>query len=104
MAAHPGCLAGWPARGARRRAHRGPDRLGAAAPDVRFIHLHGPDALLAQRLAARPADYMPASLLRSQIDTVEPPGDDENAITLNMEQPPQLLLAPALHHLGSGPG
>jgi gluconokinase len=55
---------------ALRQAYR--DRL-ARAGDVRFVHLHGDRATLASRLAARPGHYMPASLLDSQLATLEAP-------------------------------
>jgi carbohydrate kinase (thermoresistant glucokinase family) len=62
---------------ALRRRYR--DLLRAAAPDLRFVHLHGERALLAARLAARTDHYMPPSLLDSQLQTLEPPGPDEDA-------------------------
>jgi gluconokinase len=50
------------------------DRLKAAG-DVRFVHLAGDYATIAQRLASRQHRYMPASLLESQFATLEVPGD-----------------------------
>lgn len=75
------------------------NRLRAAAPDVRFIHLTASPELLAQRLCNRQGHYMPASLLQSQLDTLEPPTNTE-ALTLDLstEPPPstaQLVLAAA---------
>lgn len=75
------------------------DLLRAAAPDVRFVHLHGSPALLAQRLSGRTGHYMPASLLQSQLDTLEPPGADEGAITLDIGQDPPALVAAAARAL-----
>lgn len=40
---------------------------------VRFVLLSGPASLIQDRLEARKGHYMPPSLLRSQIDTLEPP-------------------------------
>lgn len=48
------------------------DRLG---PQVRFVHLSGSEELIAARLASRVHRYMPASLLRSQFEALEPPGE-----------------------------
>lgn len=48
------------------------DRL-ARAGDVRFVYLKGDRATIAPRLAARPGHYMPASLLDSQLATLEEP-------------------------------
>ena len=50
------------------------DRL-ARAGDVRFFYLKGDRATIAPRLAARPGHYMPASLLDSQLATLEEPAD-----------------------------
>ena len=71
------------------------DELRAAAPDLRFVHLQGAPALLQQRLQARRGHYMPASLLQSQLDTLEPPAADEPALGLSIDQPPQQLAAEA---------
>jgi carbohydrate kinase (thermoresistant glucokinase family) len=67
---------------ALKRAYR--DRLRGIAPDLRFVYLHGPRELLAARLASRRGHYMPASLLDSQIDTLEAPTADEAAIALDI--------------------
>jgi gluconokinase len=56
---------------ALKRAYR--DRIRAARPDVRFVYVKGSEALIAARVAARHHEYMPASLLRSQFDTLEEP-------------------------------
>ena len=79
------------------------DQLRAGAADTRFVHLHGPRELLAARLAARTAHYMPASLLQSQLDTLEPPGADERALCLSIEHPPEQLAAQARAWLATTP-
>ena len=56
---------------ALKRAYR--DRIRSARPDVRFVYLKGSEALIGARVAARHHEYMPASLLRSQFDTLEEP-------------------------------
>ncbi len=53
------------------------DRLRAAAPDLFFVHLDGPPELIASRLAARMEHFMPAGLLRSQLEALEPLEPDE---------------------------
>jgi gluconokinase len=63
---------------ALKRAYR--DRIRAARADVRFIYIKGSEALIAARVAARHHEYMPASLLRSQFDTLEEPTPDEPGI------------------------
>jgi len=71
---------------ALKRVYR--DRLRAAAhrPLV-FVHLTGSHATLAQRMHTRKGHFMPASLLDSQLATLEPPSPDEGAITVSVEEP-----------------
>ena len=69
------------------------ERLRAACPDLRFIHLHGDKALLEQRLQYRTGHYMPPSLLTSQLQTLEPPSSDEPATTLDIAMPTDQLVA-----------
>lgn len=78
---------------ALKRSYR--DLLRIAAPDVRFVHLHGEPDLLRERLAARRGHYMPPSLLQSQLDTLQPPGADEHALTLDIGRPAQAMVADA---------
>jgi len=47
---------------------------------------------------------MPASLLPSQLQTLEPLGDDEPGVTVSGEAPPDQVLAAALRALGLGDG
>lgn len=75
------------------------DRLRIAAPDLRLVHLHGSRELLAQRMQARSGHYMPASLLQSQLNTLEPPGADEAAIIIDIAPPPEQIAAAALQQL-----
>lgn len=63
------------------------DRLRQAGPLVRFVHLHGETSLLQGRLTDRTGHFMPASLLQSQLDTLEPLRADENGITLDVAAP-----------------
>jgi gluconate kinase len=48
--------------------------------------------LVAERLALRKGHFMPASLLGSQFATLEPPGCDENPITVGVSQPIELIV------------
>jgi gluconokinase len=63
---------------ALKRAYR--DRIRSARPDVRFIYIKGSEALISARVAARHHEFMPASLLRSQFNTLEEPTPDEPGI------------------------
>lgn len=51
------------------------EALRANVPELRFVHLTGTHDELAARLAARNHEYMPATLLKSQLETLEPPVD-----------------------------
>ena len=75
---------------ALKRSYR--DLLRASAPDLRLVHLSGSESVLTQRMHARSGHYMPPSLLRSQLDTLQPPGADEHAVVLNIESPPEQML------------
>jgi len=57
---------------------------------VRFVHLTGDRTLLAQRMAARRGHYMPATLLDSQLATLEPPAD---ALTADVADAPEAIAA-----------
>ncbi len=79
---------------ALKRSYR--DRLRAAAPKVLFVHLQGPQALLAHRLAQRKGHYMPAALLQSQFDTLELPLPDEAALQMDIGPGPEAIVASVL--------
>ena len=68
---------------ALKRAYR--DRIRAAAPAALFVHLTVPRPALDDRVANRPGHFMPASLLDSQLETLEPLGPDEAGCTLDSE-------------------
>jgi gluconokinase len=68
-------------------------------PDVRLVFLEGSRELIAQRVAARRGHYMPASLLDSQFDTLEPPGPDENAIRVSIDPPPEQIVSHIVEQL-----
>ena len=83
---------------ALRRIYR--DRLRAAAgrPLV-FVHLVSGHATLAKRMLTRKGHFMPASLLDSQLATLEPPTPDEGAISVSNEQPVDKVVEAVLRHL-----
>jgi gluconokinase len=87
---------------ALRRSYR--DLLRNGASDVRFVHLRGDAALLAERLRARSDHYMPASLLQSQLDTLEPPDGDEGALEFDIGVPVAQICTAVFARLGcTGP-
>jgi gluconokinase len=60
---------------ALKRSYR--DLLRDGHPSVWFAHANTSEQTLVERLEKRRGHYMPPSLLRSQLDTLEPLGDDE---------------------------
>jgi gluconokinase len=60
---------------ALKRSYR--DLLRDGHPSVWFAHANTSEQTLVERLEQRQGHYMPPSLLRSQLDTLEPLGDDE---------------------------
>jgi gluconokinase len=68
------------------------DVLRAGEPDLCFAHLDGDAALIAQRMQARNAHFMPASLLASQLRDLEPLSVDECGVRLDVALPVELLV------------
>lgn len=68
---------------ALKRAYR--DILVHGRDDIRIIHLDGSRELIAGRLALRKNHFMPAGLLDSQFDTLEPPGADEHPLVVSID-------------------
>jgi ribose 5-phosphate isomerase A len=59
--------------------------------EVRLVYLRGGRDLLAHHLEGRQGHFMPASLLRSQIDTLEEPDPSEDPLTIDVEAPPNQI-------------
>lgn len=70
------------------------DRLGQHQPSLRFIHLAADYDTIRQRMESR-EHFMPASLLRNQYETLEPP-TPANALILDATQPVDQLVAAAV--------
>ena len=76
---------------ALRRRHR--DRLREGLEDpLRFVFLDPPRRELEQRLSRRRAHFMPAALLASQLETLEPPGPDELSLRIEVCGPPERIV------------
>lgn len=68
------------------------DLLRTHAPDLYIVEPWGEIDLVAQRVRARSHEYMPATLLRSQFDALEPLAPDERGIRVSIEQTPDRLV------------
>jgi gluconokinase len=83
-------LAGHPAGGvvscsALRVGYR--DLLRGHAPDLTFLHLAGDADVVTARVAARTDHFMPASLVSSQLELLEPLRADEAGVVADLTRP-----------------
>lgn len=85
---------------ALKRSYR--DLLRAGHDSVWFVHLTVPATVLADRLQHRQGHYMPASLLESQLATLEL-GADEPGSTVPGDVPPSEVAAEVLDALRAHP-
>ena len=76
---------------ALKRSYR--ERILAGAPNTFFIHLDGSREILQQRLGNRTEHFMPATLLDSQLATLEPLGLDEPGAVIDIDQPISQIIA-----------
>jgi carbohydrate kinase (thermoresistant glucokinase family) len=76
---------------ALKRSYR--ERILAGAPNTFFIHLDGSREILEQRLGNRTGHFMPATLLDSQLATLEPLGSDEPGAVIDINQPISQIIA-----------
>ncbi|MBY3202257.1 MULTISPECIES: gluconokinase [Rhizobium] len=78
------------------------DRLRAAAGgNLFFVYLEGSRALLMKRMAERKGHFMPASLLDSQLATLEVPTGEQGVVTVDIDDTVEGIAATALKGLAS---
>jgi len=70
-------------------------------PEVRLVYLRGGRDLIAQHVAERQGHFMPASLLRSQIDTLEEPEPSEDPLTIDAGEPSNRIAEEIIRRLGA---
>ena len=70
-------------------------------PEVRLVYLRGGRDLVARHVAGRQDHFMPASLLRSQIDTLEEPDPSEDPLTIEVAAPPGQIAEEIIRRLGA---
>ncbi|MDI7776635.1 gluconokinase [Asticcacaulis sp. EMRT-3] len=97
QAADQGCVVSC---SALKRSYRDAIRREAGV-GVLFVYLEVPAATLHDRLVQRPGHYMPASLLDSQLATLQAPTPDEGALTLDGTQPVKALAAAVMTRLAA---
>lgn len=92
LAAIAAVIDGWRGRGehgvitcsALKRGYR--RQIVGERRDVRLVYLEGCRELIAKRLAGRRGHFMPAALLDSQFEALEPPRPDEHPITVGIDR------------------
>jgi gluconokinase len=87
---------------ALKRAYR--DLLREGHPSVRFVHVTVDVETLRRRLATRTGHYMPASLLDSQVLTLEPLVPDEPGLVVPGDALPEEVVAAVITALDAGSG
>jgi gluconokinase len=87
---------------ALKRAYR--DVLVHGRADVRIVYLDGTHELIASRLAARKGHFMPPTLLESQLKTLQPPGADENPVTVSIDASAEAIVDDIVRKLALDPG
>jgi gluconokinase len=70
--------------------------------DVRIVFLKGTQELIAGRLAARKGHFMPPGLLDSQFGTLEPPGANENPVTVSIDASVEAIVDDIVRQLKLG--
>jgi gluconokinase len=83
---------------ALRRSYR--DLLRRGAPALRLLYLEGSPALLAERTSQRTGHFMPPALLASQLQTLEPPTEDERVLVQDVALTVPQIVHHALRWLG----
>lgn len=82
---------------ALKRGYR--ERLRGFCRDIAFLYLEIDPATASQRVGNRKGHFMPASLVDSQFAILEPPAQDERALTLDATLPVAELVSEAVRLL-----
>jgi gluconokinase len=75
-------------------------RLGLPAERIRLVHLDGATELIRKRIEQRAGHFMPATLLDSQLEALERPGPDEDAIVIDVSSEPDAIVREVMAALG----
>ncbi|KUI35537.1 gluconokinase [Mycobacterium sp. GA-2829] len=73
------------------------DQLRSHCPDVEFLHLAGTVETIGRRQASRPGHFMPATLLASQFQTLEPLEPDEGGVVIDVAQSIDSIIESYVH-------
>ncbi|MGV0743438.1 gluconokinase [Mycolicibacterium sp. XJ870] len=78
------------------------DQLRRHRADVEFLHLAGSLEVIGRRQASRPGHFMPAALLASQFDTLEPLEPDERGTIIDVDQDIDSIIQTYVDSIDSG--
>jgi len=84
---------------ALKRSYR--DLLRTGGERTSFVHLVGDKGLLLERMSTR-EHFMPPTLLESQLDTLEPLGEDEAGMTVDVAASPEDIARRVVAELSLG--
>ena len=73
--------------------------LNSKSSGLLFIHLHGSERVIAERLEGRSDHFFNPQLLASQFTTLETLQPDENGFEINIDQAPHLVVAQIISRL-----
>ncbi len=68
------------------------DVLRAQAPGLWFLYLAGTAELMTERVTGRRHHFMPPDLVRSQVETLEPPDGEDRVIAEDASAPPDEIV------------
>ncbi len=71
-------------------------------PSTFFVQLDGSEALIKSRVEARTGSFMPPALLSSQFATLEPLGDEEFGVRIDVAQGLDTVVRQILHAVAPG--
>ena len=82
---------------ALKRSYR--DRIGNGKPGVQIVYLHGDRATLEAHINGRHHEFMPPTLLDSQLATLEEPTPEEHVIRVDVESSVERTVADVIQVL-----
>jgi carbohydrate kinase (thermoresistant glucokinase family) len=77
------------------------DTLIDGRANVRILYLHSDDSTIEDRIKNRTGHFMPASMLESQLHTLEEPAQDEHPITIEVAGTVEETVAASLRALNA---
>jgi gluconokinase len=83
---------------ALKKSYRERLRVACGGP-LAFVYLDGSEELLTKRMGARTGHFMPLSLLKTQLATLEVPTGEPGVVTVDIDNEPHAIVANAIEGL-----